>query len=160
MNCDECRQELSEFGMERLAAGRQAAVQVHLQECPHCASEFAALRELWNVLDKELVPDQSLQERFQARLDAQVSMKPIQKDADTMRRTAPAAPWWFLAWWPTRPVWAFSYSVLLVGGGLVSGQLLPAGTLGLPAQSGQEALSEERLLQICPVRDPRLDSLL
>jgi anti-sigma factor RsiW len=164
MNCDECRADLNEYGMERLAADQQAGIQKHLQGCPDCAGELVALRELWSQLDRELVPAQDLSERFQARLRTLALEAKTGQDKQALageKKTVTVAPWWFLAWWPTRPVWAFSYSMLLLGGGLVSGQLLPAGSLGLTLQGGQSgALSEERLLQICPIRDPRLDTVL
>jgi len=164
MNCDECKAELNEYGRGRLAADQQAGIQKHLQDCPDCAGELVALRELWTQLDRELVPARDLSERFQSRLRALGLEAGAVQDKQALvkeERTAPVAPWWFLAWWPTRPVWAFSYSILLLGGGLVSGQLLPAGSLGLALQGGQSAtLSEERLLQICPIRDPRLDAVL
>lgn len=156
MHCDECRQELNEFGLERLAADRQAGIQAHLLACPECAAEFAALRELWGQLDRDLEPGHDLPARFQATLRALAAERP--------QRAAPApasAMGWFQSWWPTRPVWAFSYSLLLVGGGLVSGQLLPDGSLGLSLRAGQGGIvSDERLLQICPIRDPRLDAVL
>lgn len=58
----------------------------------------------------------------------------------------------FRVLWPTRPLGAFSYSTALLFMGLLGGQLLPPGALGV---SGPEAAQETKTTNgvlICPVQ--------
>ena len=71
MNCERCKERLSEFEAGELAAEAAEAVQAHLDECDACAQLLAALRStdqmIHELADDE--PPSSLCLRILARVD-------------------------------------------------------------------------------------------
>jgi anti-sigma factor RsiW len=140
MNCEHCREllpghERAELSPE-LSADQHAAVSAHLQTCATCAKAALALRELNALLDTEVQPSPGLRTQVLARL---------QQETAGSRTGAPSGlSTLFMAWWPSRPIGAFGYSLALVLCGMLSGQLLPLGAADIPP---------ERLYQLCPVPD-------
>ena len=72
MNCDEASGHLADQLKGLLNARDQRAVDQHLQSCPACKEEAAAIAMLWNGLsDSEVaIPDERMRTRFHAALAA------------------------------------------------------------------------------------------
>ena len=148
MGCEECREALTEYGRGELPPDAAAVLERHLATCRLCADELASLRDVWQLLDSEERPDPRLEARVLASAEG------------LLIRRRQGVRSWFQALWPRQPVWATCYSLVLLGSGVLTGQLLPAGMLGPVAAAEGIALTEERLLQICPVRDVLQGELL
>lgn len=140
IHCEDCRQLLPLHERGELAPEQLAAVEAHLAHCVACGNELEHLRQLFGLLDEAELPDPRVQDRVMASA------------ADMLRKPPRLLPWW-RAFWFRQPLWATCYSLVLLGGGVLTGQLLPPGSLGLTTSGSDSMLSEERLLQICPIRD-------
>ena len=147
IHCEDCRQLLPVHERGELESEQVSAVEEHLAHCTACASELARLRQLCGLLDQAEQPSP----RVQARVMASA--------AHVLRKSPRLLPWW-RAFWSRQPLWATCYSLVLLGGGVLTGQLLPPGSLGLTTLDAGTVLSEERLLQICPIRDAAVQEQL
>ena len=75
MNCDECRDLLSELEAGELDEGVASQVRAHLTSCPECSRLFAAVKstaELVESLSDE-EPPRSLSLKILARVEAEAS---------------------------------------------------------------------------------------
>lgn len=135
MNCDHCQELLHARERDELPSELLTTLATHLQDCADCANADRSLRELQALLDTGVAPSPGLRRRVLARLELEAA-----------QRHAPASAFglWFTKLWPSRPLGAFGYSLVLVLCGMFGGQLLPFG----PGASAQE-----RIYQLCPVPD-------
>jgi anti-sigma factor RsiW len=137
MNCELCRELLPGLERAELETGTAAQVRAHVGGCADCARALDELRELNRLLDRTTTPSPLLRKRVMATL---------QREANAPR----GMPAWFAALWPTRPAGAFAYSAALVLCGVLGGQALPPGALGVNTLDRAD-VSPERLIQLCAV---------
>jgi anti-sigma factor RsiW len=155
MNCEHCKAALVEYCRNELPADTQAQVTGHLATCTGCSTELAALRQLGALLDTEEQPSPRLRANFLARLEeASRTGVPVQTATRGLATL-------FRELWPSRPLGAFSYSLALVVCGMVSGQLLPPGSLGLGTTAQfSNRIPAEQLIQLCAVPAPQANDFL
>jgi anti-sigma factor RsiW len=138
MNCTQCREGLTASQTGQLSSPEQRELQAHLTQCQACTEASARLAGMLELLDRQEQPSPLLSQRFQERM------------AVTATSRWSVLPTLFRKLWPTRPLWAGSYSFALLCMGLLGGQLLPPGFLGLdPALPGSPRAAGSAL--ICPV---------
>jgi hypothetical protein len=154
MNCTHCQSLLTDHDRNTLPAATRAEVDLHLQHCAVCAEALAALREVNRLLDVELQPSPQLRQTFLAGL-RQYGGAPSAPGHSTGSAIARL----FQAWWPSRPLGAFSYSAALLLCGVLSGQLLPQALPGSGAADIAADIPRERLIQLCAV-PPQATNLL
>jgi anti-sigma factor RsiW len=140
MNCTQCQECLTAWQSAQLSAPEQLEMQAHLTQCPACADAAARLESMLKLLDRQEQPSPLLLQRFQERL--------TQETAAGSRWSA--LPRLFQKLWPTRPLWALSYSLSVLCVGLLGGHLLPPVFLGADSALPRTARAEGSAL-ICPV---------
>ncbi|HWK54600.1 MAG TPA: hypothetical protein VNR18_09530 [Hyphomicrobiales bacterium] len=166
MNCTQCREILSSgHPEERASPDTCSTLQAHLAQCPACTHEAAQLEQLFALLDYQEQPSPALAAGFAVRLGQAGTASPgtaytaVPLEQTTAPRPGPApiksaAPFsgLFRMLWPTRPLGAFSYSTALLCVGLLGGQLLPPGALGVHTPNANQEPAATNGILICPVQ--------
>ena len=126
MQCEEVRDQLTDYLTERLAESDRTAIQEHLISCDNCRDEAVGLKDIWHKLEAipaEKPDSPAMRARFEVMLEA------YRHGMDH----APATPWWtslnqFIGtWWPKQPALQFGLTAALLLIGVVAGrQYAPA----------------------------------
>lgn len=159
MNCNECQSNFTALSKGRLDAALRRDVEAHLQDCATCAAAHAQTMAMFQELDRQEQPSVLLENRFRGVLALAASEAGDKHGRFTAhtansRQAAKAASTagsrqagWFSRFWPSRPVWAFAYSLALFFTGAAGGQLLQI--------NGNETLDTEANPTLsCPVGSP------
>ncbi len=133
MQCEEVRNQFTDYLSESLAGPLRSEVQQHLIGCSSCREEAEALKGIWMKLGSipaEPADTSAMRARFEVMLEA------YQHGMDH----APAANWWanlnnFIGkWWPAEPVFQFGLTLALLAAGVVAGrQYRPLTAVSQPA---------------------------
>lgn len=157
INCEKCDEWQVAYFLNELSQAEQAQIKAHIQQCDSCRDKFEEMVVIFNALDEQVEqqPSPQLKQNFQTMLAAAIELKQSRVDKASKRLG------WFLAFWPSRPVWACSYSLALLFSGMLLGHVLPQSSLGLsPSEMSANQLDysnipEDRLIQICAVQNPQ-----
>lgn len=115
MNCDECRANLPEYGLDTLDEAQALAMREHLIACADCRAELAAFERL----DELMAPVEHVSADRDLWAGVSARMKPRQT----------AAPRWFAPRWQLALAAAAVILALAVGGVMMNGKT-PALTPG------------------------------
>ena len=118
MQCEEVRDQFTDYLIETLSEPKRSELQQHLIGCTACRSEAEGLKTIWAKLGSipSEQPGPAMRARFEVMLEA------YQHGLDH----APATSWWqsmnswMSGWWPSQPMLQFGLSaaLLLVGIGI------------------------------------------
>jgi hypothetical protein len=124
MMCSHAKELMAAGWQREITADEESALRQHLETCPECSAEMAALGGLWDRLADLPAPEPShaLHARWQSTIESLApSLKPVS-------RISPLRNWpanLFANFWPASPVWqaAIALGCLLIG--LLIGTNLP-----------------------------------
>jgi anti-sigma factor RsiW len=138
MQCEEVRDQFTDYLAGSLADPGRSDVQQHLITCESCRNEAEDLKTIWLKLDAipaEKPDSAAMRARFDVMLEA------YRQGMDH----APSVSWWsrlnrFVgAWWPQQPVLQFGLAMALLTVGLVAGrQYAPVAAPPQTAPAGVE----------------------
>ena len=139
MKCSQCRENFTDLQAGKLSAEVENDVQEHLGACPSCNSALSKIQNLFALLDTyEEVPAHS-QSHFLFRLQQETTIQ-----TPAISRTGFSQI--FMQLWPSRPLWATTYSLSLLLSGVLGGQLLSASHAEIPSSTSSSTAL------ICPVQ--------
>lgn len=117
-SCEPARELMASAWMQELEATSAASLQRHLDGCPSCAAEMAALGAMWEKLGDLPAPEPSLALRVRWEQTMQSLVSPV---------TLPKQPWW-RSIWPANPAWQMAIAGLCLAAGLGAGAYLQRGS--------------------------------
>ena len=153
MNCEDAGNRMVERWEGQLDDAEWLKVKSHLENCPKCRAEEAALGEIWMKLENmpQEKPGEAMRERFDTMLKAyQQGME----DARGEGRAANEPVVRTKRWWPLQPVWQLAAAAVLVTVGLTSGMYLNGRSNGRSemAELREEVTSMRQLVTLSLLR--------
>jgi hypothetical protein len=142
MQCEEVRDQFTDYLIDTLREPKRSEVQQHLIDCAACRAEVEGLKTIWAKLGSipSEQPDPSMRARFEVMIEA------YKHGLDH----APARSWyhrmntWMAQWWPSQPVLQFGLSAALLIAGIGIGQQFRAPIAVQPEGEITEMRSEIR----------------
>jgi len=125
MQCEEVRNQFTDYLTESLAEPVRSEIQQHLIACESCRSEGQDLKDIWTKLDAipaERPDTAGMRARFDVMLDA------YRQGMDH----APASTWWgsvntwIAGFWPKQPALQLALTAALIVIGVVAGRQYPS----------------------------------
>jgi anti-sigma factor RsiW len=123
MECEEIRNQFTDYLRGELAESARAAFQHHLLECVSCRNEAESLERIWQKLGGITV-EQPDSVAMRARLDML-----LEAYHQGMERGS-TSPWWqsinswIGKWWPRQPAFQAAFGLMLLVIGAVAGSYL------------------------------------
>lgn len=121
MQCEEVRDQFTDYLNDSLVDPARSEMQQHLISCASCRNEAEALNGIWKRLDS--IPAESpdsgaMRERFHVMLEA------YRQGLDHAPRPGlwDRVNAWMGTWWPQQPAVQFGLAVVLLAAGLFIGQ--------------------------------------
>jgi anti-sigma factor RsiW len=94
-NCKSTRNSLTELAFDELPPTQKIHLLAHLDECPSCREEYAAVRNALRVVDQKLrsaLPSENFWSGYHSRLRRRID-NVSSSDYETRVRTTPASLW-------------------------------------------------------------------
>jgi hypothetical protein len=116
MICGHAKELMAADWQGELHSAEQSALRQHLETCPECSAEMAALGGLWTRLADLPAPEpsQALNARWQSTLATLATAnKPVVRT------------WSFADFWPASPVWQVAVALGCLAIGVLAGANLP-----------------------------------
>jgi len=123
MKCENYKEQLTHWLNNQLTGIDRVAFETHLSQCPECRQELSGSREVWELMGKIPAPEPSdkMRVRFDAMLDTYKAAVE-EKEGLLKNVTGGLRQGWFF-----RPVFQWTYTVVLVLIGLGFGYLFTKG---------------------------------
>jgi len=120
MKCKPMKEKFSDFLIGDINQTSKKEIQEHLTACSSCRKELETLSEIWTKLGVLPIeePSDRLRPRFYAMLEAYKQGLEPEKQAP---RTSRIFNGWLESWWPRRPVFQFTFALILLAVGLALG---------------------------------------
>jgi hypothetical protein len=115
-SCERAKELMAGAWMARLDETEQAALQRHLDGCPECAAEMAALGTIWEKLGDLPVPEPGLA----LRMRWERTLESLQPLAAREEQRPLHARWWRNVW-PQNPAWQMAVAGICLMAGLIGG---------------------------------------
>lgn len=123
MKCETIESLLVGYLRKELGRGDSELVTEHLASCRECREAYERLAVPWLAMDA--LPDQQPSPQVRQRFNALLAQENSPVRAHGAGLAGNSAGNLFRRLWPSRPIWAMAYSLLLLVGGITTGQLLP-----------------------------------
>jgi len=120
MQCEEVRDQFTDYLIETLEEPKRSQVQQHLISCAACRAEAEGLKAIWTRLGS--IPGEQPGPNMRARFE--VMLEAYRHGLDN----APSSNWWRNAnewmarWWPAQPVLQFGLAAALLVAGVAVGR--------------------------------------
>lgn len=120
MKCKQIKEKFADFLIGDIDQKSKEEIQEHMTSCSQCREELESLSEIWTKLGviPEEEPSDRVRPRFYAMLEAY--KQGLQQEIPPPRRRK-IDHGWLESWWPRRPVYQFSFALLLLVVGLAFG---------------------------------------
>jgi len=120
MKCKKIKEKFSDFLIGDLDQISKEEIKEHLTACSSCREELESLSEIWTKLGvlSEEEPSDRLRPRFYGMLEAYKQGLQQEKPSPRWRNVFNG---WLEGWWPRRPVFQFTFALILLVVGLALG---------------------------------------
>lgn len=142
MNCDQAREQLTDYLTREMPVPERADLESHLAGCAACRRELGSLETAWSNLGAlpAEVPGPETHTRFQAMLEAYRQGLQL---AERNRPVRQSPAQWLARLWPRQPALQFALVAAVFAAGLLLGPALPR-TGGRPHSADDRALAQLR----------------
>lgn len=129
MRCKNIQEKFPDFLIGDIDKESKEEILSHVRTCSSCREELESLSEIWTKLGvlPEDRPSNNLRSRFYGMLEAYKKGLEHEKPRFSLHRLADD---WVMRWWPKRPVFQFSLSLLILAVGLAAGYFLSTSATG------------------------------
>jgi HEAT repeat protein len=126
MKCKQIKARFADFLTGDIDQKSKEEIQEHLTACSSCREDLETLSEIWTKLGvlPEEEPSDRLRPRFYAMLEAYKQGLEQEKRAP---RSSKIFNSWLESWWPRRPVFQFTFALILLVVGLALGYFFTSG---------------------------------
>jgi len=126
MKCKHIKTRFSDFLIGDIDQKSKEEIQEHLTACSSCREDLETMSEIWTKLGvlPEEEPSDRLRPRFYAMLEAYKQGLEPEKRAPRSSRIFNS---WLESWWPRRPVYQFTFALILLVAGLALGYFFTSG---------------------------------
>jgi len=149
MKCQQIKDKFPDFLVGDLDQKSIGEIQGHLASCTLCREELESLSAIWTKLGvlPEERPSNALRTRFYSMLEAYKQGLEREKPTSRIRGLIQG---WLERWWPKRPVFQFSFALVLLVVGLAFGYFLNsrAKSAGELVQLRQDVQSMRQLVAV------------
>lgn len=123
MNCKKTQEKFPDFLVGDIDQKYKEQVQAHIASCASCREELETLSAIWTKLGvlPEERPSNGLRNRFYTMLESYKKDLGKERPPFSLKKLFTS---WTAAWWPRRPVFQLSLSLVLLVVGMASGYLL------------------------------------
>lgn len=119
MQCEEVRDQFTDYLTESLEEPLRSEVQQHLITCDSCRTEAEGLKMIWTKLGG--IPSSQPGSELRARFDVMLEAYKQGLDHAPSRNWWAAVNSWISAWWPQQPVFQFGLAMALLIAGVAIG---------------------------------------
>jgi hypothetical protein len=142
MQCEEAREQLTDYVTNSVEEPLAPALAQHLTKCEACRSETEELKALWTGLGA--LPTAQPSSELQVRFDSMLAAYRDGFDHARTRSWWHSANSWFGALWPRQPVLQFGFAIAFLVLGVLAGyQVRPVRSVrSVPPASGNQVNNE------------------
>lgn len=125
MKCGQIKARFSDFLIGEIDEVTRKEIQEHITACDSCRQELESLSAIWTKLGvlPEEQPSNNIRTRFYAMLERYKQSLEQEKAPSSLRELLNG---WLERWSPRRPVFQFSFALVLLVVGLAAGYFLHA----------------------------------